>query len=321
MPRRVALRHNLYLRAASPFNSLETTNHVFHTAILRKHGPAFTGVDAGLLAETLLFYSNVHIVAHRGVLVDLLKTIGPEALIRLIEEKKISLTFLRTDFGTATNTHNGLKFHAFIAYQLGGSQGKKKASREEDVVSCFEFALGESWQTRRLAKRFLKGIVIQQNIDVPGHPKGIPGLALADLDDPQYVQDAIKDFIVSLVPSYQLPMNFHFSIMRGTGDDFLIDHNIDLGTLNQKFARSYPSMNAALTPELLVDQLLEAQAELQLASRYLAEIRYKRSNGCCDKTKTCCNCAAEGHKPIANRNVPGNTVEQCTRGPRSHKFR
>jgi hypothetical protein len=49
---------------------------MFETTILRKHGLAFTSIDKGLIAETLLFYSNVHVIAHFGVLIDLLKASG-----------------------------------------------------------------------------------------------------------------------------------------------------------------------------------------------------------------------------------------------------
>jgi hypothetical protein len=79
---------------------------MFETALLRKHGKGFAGVDAGLIAETLLFYSNVHIVAHFGVLVDLLKTIGGDTLISLLENKFITFTYLRSDYGTVNVTQN-----------------------------------------------------------------------------------------------------------------------------------------------------------------------------------------------------------------------
>jgi hypothetical protein len=78
---------------------------MFETAILRKHGNAFTSIDKGLIAETLLFYSNVHVVAHFGVLIDLLRAFGADTLLRLIGDKIPTLTYLRTDFATLIASH------------------------------------------------------------------------------------------------------------------------------------------------------------------------------------------------------------------------
>jgi hypothetical protein len=245
---------------------------VFETAVLRKHGQGFVSVDAGLIAETLLFYSNIHVVAHYGVLQDLLRTIGADTLLRLVEDKTITFTYLRTDYGTVTTNQNGIEFNAFLAMHIGGTAaGQNKINTRESIYLAFERALGRSAKTHRLATRFLSNIKILKDIKVPSHPNGVPGLADADLDDPTYVQDAIKSSLVELVPTYTPPANFRFGILRSSSG-FLIDHNIDLGELNKLFKRSFPSSDCVITPGLLITQILEARVNLLLTSQYMAEL-------------------------------------------------
>jgi hypothetical protein len=49
---------------------------MFESIIVRRHAHGQQVVDQGLLAETLLFYNNVHVVADRGILIQLAQTIG-----------------------------------------------------------------------------------------------------------------------------------------------------------------------------------------------------------------------------------------------------
>jgi len=204
---------------------------------------------------------------------------GADTLLTLIDDKLLTLTYLRTDFGTVTVNHGGVVYHSFAAMRHGGpgktarpgDPGKKNLTNEESVQLAFERALGRSWQTHRLAKRFLSKISVRQNVDIVGQKDGLPGLASSDLDDAHYVRDAIRESINGLVPRYVLPTDFRFSIWR-TDNGFIIDDNINFPALNAAFKASYPSSDIVLTPALLIDQLLEARLDLQLSSLYMAEI-------------------------------------------------
>lgn len=246
---------------------------MFETALSRKHGHAFTSIDKGLIAETLLFCSNVHIVVHFGVLIDLLKAVGSDTLLRLLDDRLVTLTYLRTDFGTVTVNRNGVEYNGFAAMRHGGqSPAKKRLTNDESIHLAFERALGKSWQTRRAAKRFLSKIYVRQNIDVSGQKDGIPALATKDLEDPEYVREAVRNALIEIVPSYVPPKEFRFEILRTTDSGFIIDHNIDFAAINAMFRETYSTSDSTLTPALLVDQLLEARVDLQLASDYMAEI-------------------------------------------------
>jgi hypothetical protein len=153
----------------------------------------------------------------------------------------------------------------------GTDAGKRKIKTKDSIYLAFERALGKSAKTRRLTARFLNHISIISDIAVPSQPKGIPGLANADLDDALYVREAVKRSIVEIAPFYTVPEDFRFGIIRSSSG-FIIDHNVDMAALNASFKKSFPSSDATLDAPLLIDQLLEARADLQLASNYMAEL-------------------------------------------------
>jgi hypothetical protein len=246
---------------------------MFETAVLRKHGQGFVGIDAGLIAETLLFYSNIHIVAHYGVLQELLKSLGGDTLLRLIEDKHITFTYVRDDYGTATSIQSGIEFHQLIAMH----PGPKKQKTADTIHTAFERVIGKSAHTRRLAKRFLDNITIKKHIQSPVIGISMVNLAQSDLNDPAYVQDAIKSSLVELVPLYKPPANFRFGILQSSGG-LLIDHNIDIAEVNALFKQSFPSSDTTITPALLLTLLLEARIDLTLAAQYMAEL-HERCDG------------------------------------------
>jgi hypothetical protein len=245
---------------------------MFETALLRKHGRGFSAVDAGLIAETMLFYSNVHIILQFSVLGELIKTIGAETLIRLVREKTVIVTYLRTDYMLFANNQGGIELHDFVAGYISGSEhGKRKVSPRDSIVLSFERALGRSSRTTKLANQFIEHIKIISDAAFSRNAKEIIDQTALDLDDSVYVQDAIAQSIHELAPSYKIPEYFRFRILR-TNSGFLIDENLDFIKLNSAFKQAHPTTEVVLTPALLVVQLAEARADLFFTSRYMAEL-------------------------------------------------
>ena len=104
---------------------------------MRPHANGQQIVDAGLLAATLLFYDNIHIVANRSLLNELAKNIGQENLIRVLKDKYIKLTYVPQHSGTMTNTQNGVRIHNFASFWLG-AKPRRRMAVQEDVTDLME---------------------------------------------------------------------------------------------------------------------------------------------------------------------------------------
>ena len=117
---------------------------MFESAVIRRHANGEQIVDAGVIAETLLFYSNVHIIADQGILVHLLQAVGAENLLQLIEQKITTFTFLRNVFGTHTETTNDIALNRFVSIRVVADAKGRKYSNVGWVVS-------RSWEWHRRA--------------------------------------------------------------------------------------------------------------------------------------------------------------------------
>jgi len=59
-------------------------------------------LDLGFLAETMLFYENVHLIADYGMLEQLLRHCEPELLFEFMDEGSLNISYLNSTSGVKT---------------------------------------------------------------------------------------------------------------------------------------------------------------------------------------------------------------------------
>ncbi len=62
-------------------------------------------VDLGFLAETMLFYENVHLVADEAIVLQLLRQCGPDVLMALVDEEILKVSYINNYTGSKTGCH------------------------------------------------------------------------------------------------------------------------------------------------------------------------------------------------------------------------
>lgn len=205
---------------------------MFETAIIRKHKEGEQSIDAGVIAETLLFYDNVHVLADRGVFADLVRVLGPDNLLRMLDMNAISLTFLRDIPGVQTDTRNGIELHKLVSILLFADKEKKRIHDHDDLALVIESVLGKN----PASKKFIK--TITPHVEFKRSGEGSPAVpsepliqAQSDLKDPGFVKEGIGAVLRNLVPDAPLPHNWSFEIMP-IGEDFVVGTNLNLQLLN-----------------------------------------------------------------------------------------
>ena len=68
---------------------------MFESVLIRRHAEGNNLVDAGTIAEALLFYDKVYIVADSPLFTDILRVIGSQHLLTLLDMNRISITYMR----------------------------------------------------------------------------------------------------------------------------------------------------------------------------------------------------------------------------------
>lgn len=227
-------------------------------------------LDIGQLAETLLFYGEVDLLLDRANFGQLLKVIGPDALIRLVQLPTVNAVFVEDDLATLTNNY-GFLTHKFIAFAFVGKDREKPVkSKRERVREIFQFNLGKGWRSKKQAD------FISQHLSEGGFGQGLAGPnlidgAMKDLFNPDFTREAVRLIIEERVPSVNLPGNFTFSPLS-YGEDFIIDTDLDFTGLAVEYRKFWPEKHSSLTPALVLSEILQSRASLGLSAALGADI-------------------------------------------------
>lgn len=235
---------------------------MFETITVRDRDTFSRSLDVGLLAETLLFYGQIHLLLDQGSLTALLKTVGPDHLQYLFDNGFAKGVFYRQNL--CVIRRNG--FHEFgFAEVTGTTGGNKLKNNKEKIQYIFEKALGKSFATRKAANRFLGSVHVKKLSDVGKHEGGIPELTLKDLEDPDYVFEAIDITLGELVPTLQLRKPWRFKIHQ-TDQGFIIDTDLDFSAINSEILKYVPREDIRISSGFLIESLLQARVDLCLSS-------------------------------------------------------
>lgn len=223
-------------------------------------------MDAGLLAETLFFYEHVHLLMDGATLGSLLRSIGPDTLIRLLRDKRMTVTFLADSLGTVTSTNYGLSRHNYAAFKIARDADGKKISSKDWVRRSFIKTLENQYGVGRSARRFTEQISFREHGD-----EKIVDAARSDLDDSHYVQESVRLILMHSVPGLILPNGWFFRTLQMNEGDFVVDTNLRFDALNVEYHKQVPIEANSITPAWILTQILDARADLSFAADYMAE--------------------------------------------------
>ncbi|MCE9507808.1 MAG: hypothetical protein K8R48_05760 [Alphaproteobacteria bacterium] len=245
---------------------------MFESILFRPVDSLSRAADVGLLAETLLFYQQVIIAADRGQLVSLLKGIGPDDFIGLMDDGHISVSVLEDSLGVSTNTgRSGIETHNFIAFEVSGHISKGNMSREEILQELIEKAVPDKVQAKRVLKKIVEKAPVLKINQMCRHKKGVTGVAYDDLDNERYAKSAAKALLDLYVPNYSQSIDLQFRVVK-TDNGIVAMHNIDYALANKEFHRSIPPSVASINNAFILSRLLSARGEMFLSAHYLSEL-------------------------------------------------
>lgn len=217
-------------------------------------------LDIGILAETLLFYGNVHFVAESDMLRQLIENCGPDAVLTLMEEGFLTVEFLAQPVGIGTydSMSPEIGVHEIVShlhYDLA-----------DEAEHAFRDVTRSASRGRNLAQRFT---ALARPI---GYDHGFTTRFCIDLADTEYTGKAVTELLRRLAPGYIRPPDLRFDVTQ-QGSQLRLQTNIDFDVANTYYlVPSNASHLQHLDAQLLLLHLLEAQADLEFASHFNAEI-------------------------------------------------
>jgi hypothetical protein len=222
----------------------------------------FTGcpIDLGFLAEALLFYRHVHIVADSSILKFLFRACGPDVLLEFLQSGTVTMTYLEN--GTGVRTYDGgtsRERHDFVVWEHPGS------ALQNVAPGTLQELTGKSGKGRRLSQKFLSLI---KPVRFQG---AVAEDAVSDLQDGDYVRRAISALLTHFVPEYTQPSSLEFEVV-GDGASFRLVTNVDFGTVNKFYNSRVPVAQNSLSGPLLLGVLVASRDDVRSASEISADL-------------------------------------------------
>jgi hypothetical protein len=239
---------------------------MFQSALIRRHASGEKQVDAGTVAETLLFYKHVHIVADRGLLADLLNEIGPDNLVELIENKYVSISYSRSMPAVMTNTENSITQHSFISFEVTNDKDGKRIHKVDEVSQIVESVIGKGQKSRRVLKSLMKSLEFRnigpQNIEQSSQ------ITQQVLADPAHTARIVRTLLKTLVPNYQGPIDFDFRFFVTSEAKCYILTNLDYFQINKEYHKTVSPSHSSINNAYLLAFLLNANIDVELSAYY-----------------------------------------------------
>jgi hypothetical protein len=238
---------------------------MFESVLIRRHVDGYHLVDAGTIAEALLFYDRVHVVADSPLFTEILRVIGSQNLLRLLQMNRISITYIRASIGVLTNTlPSGMQFHNFGAFEFAPKNNKRLRNSdaiERDVGNV----LGQSRESKKTTRSLLNHVSFRG-------VEGLPALAREDLRDDRFVKTGVEHVLRTLVPTVVLPPDLRFDIVFSGDGSFIVGTNLNFERLNQHYHEIFPPEHSSLSPAYLLSFIYNARVDACFAADYMAEI-------------------------------------------------
>lgn len=259
---------------------------MFDQVVIRRHESGGEIVDPGLLAESLLYYDNVHLLMSGAILRSLLRTIGPDTILALVEQKRLSATWLTDNLGMVTNTVGPISYHAFSAFTFAKRKDGSRVHTKDEVVKCFDDELGVSGSNRKKARRFLQNLEFRAQVPTVTRPDGktinaqsdgITDLAGRDVEDPNYLRFLIEEGLRAEVPEFALPAGWDFELFK-TAEGYVHSTNLNFAKINELYHQRVSAKINSIAPTSLLIKALNARADLYFATDYMSEFVTDRTS-------------------------------------------
>lgn len=232
---------------------------MFDSVCITRQSQIGAPIDLGFLAEAMIFYRNVHVVADRGMLTYLLHTCGPDSLKAAVSEGFLKLSFLENMLGVQTISDSvGSKRHRLSFVSSPSVRLEPYVERELFRVT------GKRGKSRRTANS-LGRLVGKLDIETP-----VAQAAAADVYDEEFCGAASKAVLAHIAPGYTIPeAPFFRAVPRG--DTLHVETNFDLREANEYYRRLVPDAQPLGEEKILID-IFNAGADLRLCAGFSAEM-------------------------------------------------
>ena len=204
-------------------------------------------LDLGFLAEAMLFYGEVEVIANRGVMSQLVRECGPETLCELLAQGHLKLKFEPNMPGIYSQGSGPNDPHSLL---LVSPQGAALLDLLQPVLMKI---VGRSGRARRLAQHLAR-LVDTEPVELE-----LLNRLREDLISADYTSCAAKLIIERSAPGAPVPARPQFEITFSDANNFHVVSNFDYASINSVYHRRIPPSHSTITSALILSHILNAR--------------------------------------------------------------
>jgi hypothetical protein len=221
-------------------------------------------IDVGAVAESLIYYGEVSVIAGIGTLEELLSRIPPFVLLDLLKYDRLTVHLASDNIGIQTSQVGKDELHNLVTFSNLSSEPRAEAERR------FREAAGNTSQAKLGGRKFVQ---LLRSLDHSAFDQNKVYEAMADAATTESV---VRTILRIIAPGYVLPHPLRFRLQRAGGSGFAVDTNIDYPRANAMYSQIIPPSHSSLTAARLLSMLQYAQEELYYAASFNSEIATDR---------------------------------------------
>jgi hypothetical protein len=238
---------------------------MFDRICIRQNDQTFLA-DLGFIAETLLYYKQVVLIAGQETLPTLINNCEVGILKELLTSKLLRICVCENMLGVGSQTNSeGITEHIVTSFS------SEKLKTENYLYET----LFRTNQRKGYSKRIVKQILpLVESISYDGQ---IGDMVKVDLSEQSYTKSAICDMIRYYSPDYDIsPNQFEYSyeaLEKSNwfgGETFLFKTNLDYDKINKSIPNNPDGQ--MINPTGIMLNILETRGDMHLASMLEAEI-------------------------------------------------
>lgn len=236
---------------------------MFESLVIRNKRDFYTKkpIDLGFLAEAMLFYQSVTVIADKSILSQLIYDCGHEVLMELLENKFLKIEYLNNGLGiNASNANTPAERLKPIVYGL-----PKLSLNVASTEICREYT-GKSGKGRRISQRLLRNIE-----PISFDPHELPNEILTDFADSNFVEQSVIHIIKNFTPEYPNPDSIKFVVYKDN-ETLFTRTNINFEILNSFYHSRIPKTHSSLSSSYLLSHLFNLKGDNYFCTKYKSEI-------------------------------------------------
>ncbi len=244
---------------------------MFERIVIRSAVNADGKLDAGKLAEAILYYGQVHLLLNYGMLRQVCQTIGAPILLRLLSSGYVRATFMADSEAIATTSAGSRNMHTFIQIQNARKDSNVLPS-VRDVIAQALAAQGYNGAlikklSRDLSKRMPKAHLNDGNSNVPFIQQFADEVRRA----PDLLAQA-RMVLEEKLPGKQSGQVERFRIEEDKLGQFFVNTDLNWSAVETDYRRLYGPDAPAFGPADVLGLVQSGFVDTGLAARYGTEL-------------------------------------------------